>query len=80
MRLYIKALEHIREHKTINYELAPDIDGARFWQTVGIAEGIWDQIVLAGGTIVTAKGICSGFRVEPRSSAGFVISCELNPS
>jgi hypothetical protein len=80
MRLYIKALEHVREKGTINYEFAPDNDGARFWPTVGIAEGIRDQIVLAGGTIVTAKGISSDFRVEPRPLGGFVVSCELNLS
>jgi len=64
MRAYIRALDHVREKGTINYTFASSIEAARFWPTVGVAEGLRNQIVLAG-EIVTAKGSCSDFRVEP---------------
>jgi hypothetical protein len=75
MRGYIKALEHVFEKGLVNYEFALHIDGAQFWPTIGIAEGLRDQIVLAGG-IITAKGIFSDFHVEPRVQGGFVVYCE----
>jgi hypothetical protein len=82
MLLYIGALEHVREKGTINYTFAPDIDGARFWPTVRIAEGIRDQIVWSGGITLTSplgkRGHSTDFRVEPRRQGGFVISCEFD--
>jgi hypothetical protein len=77
---YIRAIEHVYEKGIINYEFATVIDTARFWPTVGIAEGIRDQIIWTGGAIGTSKGICSDFQVEARPQGGFVISCKLNPS
>lgn len=76
---YIKALEHDRQKRIVNYEFAFQIEGARSWPTVGIAEGIRNQIASVGGKIDTSRGTCSDFRVEPSRSGRSVISCELNP-
>lgn len=77
MRTYISAIEHFREKATNCYKLHPCIGGARSWPTAAIAGAIRDQIVLGGGIRLRERYMSSDFRVERRSRAGFVISCEV---
>jgi hypothetical protein len=69
MRRYIhQVVQHTEDKKPTTFELSELIADAWFWKTQEDAEGalhIWGGI----------SG-CTDVRVEPRSEAGFVISCE----
>ncbi len=79
MRLYIRALERLFKKGEINYTLATAAGHARFWPTIGVAEGVRNQITWSGGIMVASpfgKLSTTDFRIEPGPHDGFVISCE----